>query len=79
MKQIRSGLSRVARRDGAEPLGEVHRPKPPAVLLASWVGLISNTYRLLFCHPFFGGVMCLVNLMSPLAMLGARVRLRWLR
>jgi len=56
MRQIHSGLSRVARRDGAETLGEVQRSQAPAVLLVG-ACLLSDTYRLTLCHTVLGGIL----------------------
>jgi hypothetical protein len=45
------GLCRVAMWDGAEILGEVDRPQPPAVLLARWFTLLTGSFR----NPLFLG------------------------
>jgi hypothetical protein len=51
------GLCRVAMRDGAEILGEIDRPKPPAVLLAWWLALLSVSFRIPLFHGDFGGLL----------------------
>ena len=52
------GLCRVAMRDGAEILGEVDRPKPPAVLLARWLALLSESIRIHLFHGDFLDLLC---------------------